>query len=1403
MGIHMLGPVHVDGGEALTPRDRLVLSALAVRRGLVVAPTEIAEAVWGEDPPPSWPKQVQICVARLRKVLGRGVIDTIDGGYRLFPEAADLDVDDFEGLVTRGRELARTGEPDRSATAFARALALFRGEPFGGLDGWHHAKTESARLEELRRSAEDDLLEVRLAVGDHREVAALAETLVGQDPLRERRWAALALAQYRCGRQADALRTLRRARLLLLEQLGIDPGPELTSLEEQILRQDPALRATPVPRSISADCPYKGLAPLDAGDPLFGRDAEIAACLERLRAAPLLVVTGPSGSGKSSLVRAGLVPELQHRGRRRCVVVLPGPAGELTLPTDPVDPPTLVIDQLEDLFAAGRPTAEVRAACAQLAAYAVERAPVIVAVRADHLGDLAIDPALGRLAEENLHLLGPLAGEALREAIEQPAVEAGLRLETGLVDLVARDTEGEPGALPLMSHALAETWRRRDGNVLTVEGYRASGGIRGAVARSADRLYEDLPPVQRQVLRAVLLRLVAPSPDGEPVRCRVAGHTLRGDPDREHVVALLIRARLVTAEAEAVEISHEALARAWPRLRSWLDDDSTGQRVRRHLTAAADGWESLGKPESELYRGGRLETAEEFRQTSHPDLTPAEHAFLDASLRHEDSERAQLRARARQDARRTSRLRMLLAVAACLLVVAAVAGVAARDQANDASAARDEARLEALVNRSLALRSTDRDVAALLAVEAARRWPGDPRTVSALLGTFTGSPGFMSNRYVDGATSLNGALVTGTTRAVVALDRVRPEVIDLETGSTLVTFPAPKGDYELGRTIRVSADGRRAVHLLLDGSERCFVFGLSASSLGCGAFVVYDVVTGERLAGPVQLPGGPGHVAISDDGALVAVVASHDGALSVHRARDGRVVGELPGLRRPTDAEQPLDTGGVDFGPDGNLYLGSLGGPIRVVDPASVRVLRTMRAPAYHSNVAVDVGADGVLLGAGQRGLVAMAAATGRVLWTADLRGTNPDPCPWFMASEYTERVYCGNHYGEIEERDRSTGLRTGVVLDTQLGSVGDLATASAGKEVVAFGAETSAITRWRVDGGGPVTRRVADGHVASDGFDFEGGQTLLVARRPPPATKDSDFEDFAIWDLATDRQVDDLDVGLSGVGWVGRGLVVGMNDELLRFGWYDADSQSLVSGPDFGPECGHLWPSADGRRGYCAGLDGEVWTIDVASRELVGPMIRTEGQVWSVSATRGGDRVVVTAWTDGRPLTTVHDGATGERLVGPMHDAHMTSVSLDGELFGAAGGTITRYDLETLEPLGDLPGAHGEVNTLQFSDNGAILLATSNDQSASLYDVRTGTRLGDPIPTEAPLIFPAFLRRDGGALAVTDARGVALWDLDATHLRDAACLLAGRNLTRTEWASYVAELGSYRETCPGLPVLN
>ena len=212
--------------------------------------------------------------------------------------------------------------------------------------------------------------------------------------------------------------------------------------------------------------------------------------------------------------------------------------------------------------------------------------------------------------------------------------------------------------------------------------------------------------------------------------------------------------------------------------------------------------------------------------------------------------------------------------------------------------------------------------------------------------------------------------------------------------------------------------------------------------------------------------------------------------------------------------------------------------------------------------------------------------------------------------------------------------------------------------------------------------------------------------------------------------------------------------------------------------------------------FDGTVTFIDAATLEPVGPTLRFDGQASSVSATRDGALIVVTAPSDAGFVTTVHDGTTGEQVGPSLTGPEMTGVSLDGILVGATNGDITRYDLATMEPIAQLPGARGDVNTLRFSDDGSMLIATSLDQTVSVYDVATGTRLGDPIPADAPFIIPGFLRHDGREVAVTVEQGIALWDLDPERLRAAACRLAGRNLTPTEWATFLGGLGEYRPTC-------
>ena len=207
--ISVLGPLRVNGdGSSLGPRDRVVLEVLVLRPGEVVSAERLADALWADVAPPTWNKVVQGCVVRLRKVLGADAIETSPAGYRLTTPPEEVDAHRFERMARRGMELLALGQYDRAAYVTGEALALWRGPALRELEDWDTGRIEANRLEELRLDAEEVRMEAALRAGQHREVLAEAQARAAEAPLRERRWALLALAQYQVGRQSDALRTL-------------------------------------------------------------------------------------------------------------------------------------------------------------------------------------------------------------------------------------------------------------------------------------------------------------------------------------------------------------------------------------------------------------------------------------------------------------------------------------------------------------------------------------------------------------------------------------------------------------------------------------------------------------------------------------------------------------------------------------------------------------------------------------------------------------------------------------------------------------------------------------------------------------------------------------------------------------------------------------------------------------------------------------------------------------------------------------------------------------------------------------------------------------------------------------------------------------------------------------------
>ncbi|WP_211254754.1 nSTAND1 domain-containing NTPase, partial [Knoellia aerolata] len=671
MRLSVLGPLVLGGDHhALGPRDRVVLAVLASRPGSTVRTDAIADALWGEAVPASSAKVVQGCVMRLRRALGVTAIETVGGGgaYRLALHHDEIDATVFADAVSVAADLLADRQPDRAHYHAGRALDLWRGDPLPELEDWPGASAERAELVEQHHAAEEVRAAAAVDLGLHAEVVPELLRLAGDRPTRERRWQLLALAEYRSGRQADALATLRRARRILLDDFGLDPSAELGALEVSILAQAPALDLV-APAFRETECPYPGLLAYDVGDTamFYGREPDIAACLALLDRSGVLAVVGPSGCGKSSLVRAGLAASLVRDGRAPTVVT---PATTTVAALAALEPGTggvLVVDQLEELFTA--PREEQDRFVAQLLRVVADGSGLVLGIRADTMGELSSHVQLARRVEGGLHLVGPMSDVGLRRAIRGPAEQAGLSVEPGLEELLVREVEGQPAALPLLSHVLRATWAEREGRTLTVAGYRSTGGIQEAVSRTAEDLYRALAVDDQELLRQLMTRLVSTDEDAASVRHRVPVRTVGQDDSQRQLVDRLVDARLLSSDGENVEIAHESLTLAWPRLRSWLDEDVEGARAMRHLSVAAQTWEAMGRPESELYRGARQQRVAEWRRRDRPRLTEVEAAFLDESEARAAVELREGETRLLAQRRTNRRLRAGLAAVAVLAVV--------------------------------------------------------------------------------------------------------------------------------------------------------------------------------------------------------------------------------------------------------------------------------------------------------------------------------------------------------------------------------------------------------------------------------------------------------------------------------------------------------------------------------------------------------------------------------------------------------------------------------------------------------------------------------------------------------------------------------------------------------------
>ncbi|GAA5199176.1 BTAD domain-containing putative transcriptional regulator [Microbacterium jejuense] len=1417
MAIRVLGPLDTGSEHALSPRERAVLAALIVCAGRAVAPGELAEACWGETPPRTWPQQVKTAVARIRSGLGARAVVTRGSEYALGLDPATIDAFEFERLVSAARMHSLHEEHDRAIDAYRRGLALWRGRPYPELPDWEPAAVESERLAEIRDSAEEELLEARLAEGEHRAVIADAERLVRARPLRENRWAILAMANYRAGRQAEALATVRGARERLADELGIDLGERLRSLEAAMLNQDPALAPVRTLHRVSDSCPYRGLSAYspDDADVFFGREDDIAAIRDRTRPGTLTTVVGASGSGKSSLVLAGVVPRVSDG--RRVATVTAGRDVAAVLRARIAQSGVadiVVVDQVETVFQLAE--REQEELCALVAHAVAAGATVLMTLRSDFLDRATGLPHIGGVIGRGVYAIGPLSAEGLREAIEQPAARAGLRLEAGLVELILRDAGDRRATLPHVSHALVETWIRREGATLTVAGYEASGGIAGAIAQSAETLYRSLEPEQADACHALLLRLVQRGPDGATVRRIAHLEPLVDDTARRRVLDRLVAARLLTVDGDTVMVAHEAIARAWPRLDGWLERDAASARVMALVASTAELWDADGRREEDLLRGARLQAAVEWAEASDPDLTVSERALIDESAAHEQNEMRTLADHAAHEARSNRRLRWTLGGAAVLMVGVLVTGGLAVVRGREATAAAEDQLIEATTSRSLDLTGTDRAVAALMAVAAWQRWPDDARTRAALLGTMTAAAGFVGTTYIPDTTQrVAAAPIPGTRTVALVRDYYTLEVRDVDDGALVRTIPTdfPRTGQEVRPWIRVSADGSTILVMQHIDELPMPVWEDPDPPVDRDEMVYFfDAATGAAVGSPVHVAEWGETVDLSRDGRY-ATWASAGTTVIVDRDTGSltRVAATVPA---PTD--RPTSSFAASaFRPDGSIVATNIDDALFVIDPATGTASRTGTVPADTGGIELAVAADGTVVVAGDS-IIAGVSPIGTPLWR--VVPSVGDECGRLTASAVQRLVVCGTPSGRIVIRSLDTGALASDPFAYQLGDAGEPVLTADETEVWFMNALSPSIGRMRIDGGGPAATSFGGPDAyALTGTDPSGRYVVLGSRAAKDRAPDDDPRPLTVWDTATAKAATDLTALGDPDPWRTRSVVVSASwiaparlflvfhdprTDTEHYALYDV-ANAILTRAVLDDTVERFFLATGGRLYALITVDdgtprSRIVRYDQVTMRRVGAPIDIDGLPQTVSASADGSRVVITSWSPAqRPWQTRVFDADGRVVAEGLGDTTRTVVSGDRVIASDVSGLLS-LTLD-LKPAESITSKAAWFLDLSVDDRGRTLLTTAGGRDGlTVMDLPSGRMLGQPIDVYR-YSQPATIDADGRGFVDSGDRAAQYWTLDPAEQAAAACRLAGRELTPEEWQSFLADLGTRHPLCEAL----
>lgn len=1203
--------------------------------------------------------------------------------------------------------------------------------------------------------------------------------------------------------------------------------------------------------------PYKGLRAFQAIDSsdFFGRDELVERMVRAVDRHRLVAVIGPSGSGKSSAVKAGLIPHLtddadhhrfiaemfpgsypfeeletallsvgvnrpaviddltaDDRGLLRVVKqILPGDDSELIL----------VIDQFEELFSLVA-SDDVRMLFLDSLVNAVNdtrgRLRVVLTMRADFFDRPLEHAAFGELLDRGLVPVTALSDTEMAAAIAGPAAAVGVEFEPGLIPRIVGDVSGEPGALPLLQYVLTELFEDRGDGHITTDSYERTGGVMAALGQRGEDLYTSLSDSGQAAIRHALLRLVTVDESSDDLRRRERRSRLTApgvdETGLNEALHIFGANRLLTFDQDpvtrgpTVEVAHEALLREWPRLRGWVDDHRDDLVTRRRLGQAMDEWRASGEDSSYLPTGSRLAQFEGWAQDTSLALSPDEHVFLEAGL---DAERK----REVRASRRRRRTLTGLTVAAIVLAVVAIFAVIQRGIADQRTAEAETGRIS---SQAAVFAESNPTLALLLAAEAYNRDPGVPG-LGALQQVLVSSDARVST---FGSGAIEVEWVPGR---IVAL---RSDGVDIYNDADFSIV------HEVGLPVRLQGSSVLNSTADTDGVVSTFAVSNRYAAVGIadGQLSLIDLETGAvqaltqgNVITAVEFSPDGGVIGIGDDLGTTVLYSlpSLDRIVTIESPDPERSFADFPQYEHYSNAILEYETqsfrgiAAVAFSENGDMVATSFGPRVRVWDGASgTEVGAGALVDTFDYDwpyFAQDLRfIDGEIFSWGFGTVTRLDGETGELLSVTNVPTSREPGDLTFNIAAYElltpERALAIVSDGRLVEFNPSVSgyvrdpiSSSNLIVSHQEG----IALSPSGDRYVVAGADALMVGSVETD------------YLLAETYPRNGAIWLGVTADGRHVSADNGPEATS-WSRDTGEPAE--------LPWASTYIQAGFGETRLwvagidQSGWlYDtidpASETALIE--NFNPAL-PLAISPDGTQlahGRCQSgtfVMGEtcdfrgVNVVDLSSLsvvELFPDAVHPESIAWSSD---GSTLVMadlfgrVTAWDTSDWSELDLDGFTGISDV-----AFVVAYSPDGRFLASFGesGLITLRSSDTAEVIREIPasarGGAAEAARIWFSPDGSLLMATV-DGTGRLFDTSTGSQLGGAFPTDPGVIPGASI---GTQLNFVTAQGeqILVWNLDTSTWFDIACQAAGRNMTRAEWEQFGPSDTEYQATCPQYPI--